>query len=128
MKQQEWYNITATGQIDDRKLELAYCSELLREVCTEPDKYSEDLSRKEIESLKARLADLRAADSIEDLPRGRIFPLENNMQIYEIYESIKISFLQGHNHIPLLETGEIDWNRVSRLRIKNITTKGKTYE
>jgi hypothetical protein len=49
-------------------LELAFETKLLREICESEQKARQELGIKVAEALKRRLADLRAATSVEDLP------------------------------------------------------------
>ncbi len=75
------------------------------------------------EILKHRLADLVSANSTEDLVAGRPRLLEEaNRQhmTLDLCDGQCIVFCANHPRNPLTESGEIDWSRVSRIKILRV--------
>lgn len=103
-------------------LELAFDSKELRSICESEDYAKQQLSALVVEALKHRLADLRAAISIKDLIAGKIRPLDNADQriIVDLCEGYQLIFCANHPRNPLLESGNLDWSRVSRIKILGI--------
>jgi hypothetical protein len=106
-------------------LELAFASKSLRQLCESEEKATRDLGGRVAQKLRRRLADLRAATSVNDLVAGRPRELEGaphrNLAV-NLSESSRIVFCANHNTIPLLPSGRVDWSRVSRVKILRIET------
>lgn len=102
-------------------MEIAFANKQLRSICQDNDKAERELGPSVSKKLKLRLADLRAASTIYDLP-----PIYNSIEITS--HNIKIGLENGYeilcqaNHIPnpLTESGTIDWKRVRRIKILSI--------
>lgn len=75
------------------------------------------------EILKHRLADLRAATSVKDLVAGQPRELDgadrHHMAI-ELCDGLRLIFCANHSINPITETGDVDWSRVSRIKILRI--------
>lgn len=72
--------------------------------------------------LHARLADLRAARTIVDLPAGRpdlTGDLQDSLTI-QLGDAAVLLATPGHPTIPRDERGLVDWTRVLRLRVVRI--------
>ena len=104
-------------------LELAFASKSLRQLCENEAKATQDLGGRVAQKLRRRLADLRAATSVNDLVAGRPRELEGvphrNLGV-NLSEGSRIVFCANHNTIPVLPSGEVDWSRVSRVKILRI--------
>lgn len=75
--------------------------------------------------LKQRLADLRAATNVKDIPVGRPRELDGIYQhqfAVDICEGYCLIFCANHNSNPVLESGEINWAQVTRIKILRIET------
>lgn len=104
-------------------MELAFDKKSLRELCENEEKAKRDFGVKVAENLKRRLADLRAAKSAKDLVAGR--PREHKGSEHrhisiDLCENYRILFCANHNVIPELESGDVDWSKVSRIKILQI--------
>lgn len=103
-------------------LELAFATKSLREVCESEVKASRNLGVRMAEKLKRRLADLRAASCVNDLVAGR--PRKrgsrNRQMALNLYKSSKIIICANHNTTPVLESGNVDWSKVTRIKILRI--------
>ncbi len=102
-------------------LELAFANRSLRHICESESKAKRVLGVEVARTLKHRLADLRAAISIEDLVAGRPHELQDSHSIeIEIDEGVRLTFCANHNKEPLLPTGQTDWSKVRRVKILRI--------
>lgn len=102
-------------------MEIAFESRELRTTCENDTQAKGELGATVAEALKHRLADLRAASSPKDLVAGRprIMPDGERMAL-DVGETHHIVFKSNHPDHPVTETNEVDWSRVSRIRILGI--------
>lgn len=104
-------------------MQIAFDKRSLRELCENEDKARNDLGPKIAENLKSRLADLNAATSVSDLVAGqpREFPVKGEgIYAVSLSEGYRIIFCPNHTATPVLEFGEVDWQKVSRVKILRI--------
>ena len=104
-------------------MEIAFASRRLRAVCEDGTVAAMNLDAAVNDVLQDRLADLRAADSILDLPG--VEP-----EMLEVPEAtVRIPLVDGyalvakpnHRQPPRLPDGSTAWNRVRRLQITGIS-------
>jgi len=100
-------------------LEFAFDSKLLRAICETEFQAQSILGPAVAEILKHRLADLRTAKSIKHLVAGRphISDAANDQFIVELCDNYRIIFCANHIDNPKLSSGEVDWLKVSRIKI-----------
>ena len=81
-----------------------------------------ELGTRVAEVLKRRLADIRAATSVEDLVAGRPRELAGSdpHMIVDLSDGYYIVFGANHPNNPMTESGDLDWTRVSRVKILRI--------
>ena len=81
-----------------------------------------ELGTRVAEFLKRRLADLRAATSVDDLVAGRPRALEgtDQLMVVDLCDGHRMVFCANHPKNPMTESGELDWARVSRVKILRI--------
>jgi hypothetical protein len=103
------------------ELELAFATKPLRELCESEAKAKEKLGAKIAAVLKHRLADLRAADTVGELPIGKPRK-EASAYVLDFTHGIQIAFCPNHSENPLLKSGAIDWSKVARIKIMGIET------
>ena len=72
-----------------------------------------------VEQLKARLADLRAARSVADLLAVDTEPMVDRV-IIDLGEGNRMVFCANHTRNPTDIHGQVDWARVTRIRIVEI--------
>lgn len=105
-------------------LDLAFDSKLLRTICENEEEAFHELGRPVGEVLKHRLADLRAAISINDLLVGQPRILDGEVQsqylIIDLCDGYQMIFSANHPNNPIGENGKIDWQKVSRIKILRI--------
>lgn len=104
-------------------MELAFDSKSLRTICESSAHAERVLGPEVAEALKHRLADLRATSSIRDLIAGsprRLEPADSHLMCVDLSEGYRLVFTPNHPNNPTTQTGELDWARVSRIRILRI--------
>ena len=104
-------------------LELAFGSKSLRAICENQGRAKLELGDKVAEMLKHRLADFRAAKSVKDLLAGRPRLLNGTgrlQMIVDLCDGWEIIFAANHTENPTAENGDLDWERVSRIKILQI--------
>lgn len=102
-------------------MELSFESRLLRSVCEEEAAARKQYPLDVAETLRRRLADLHAADSLLDLVVGRPCLGDTDalvtMPLAEGYELVGVA---NYHRLPTLKDSTIDWARVRRLKIMAI--------
>ena len=104
-------------------MEIAFSTKSLRDTCE-----SEEMSRQKFgpevaEMLKRRLADLRAADFIEDMVLGNVREVPRShgpAMCIDLIHGYRLVIRANHNQNPTLATGKVDWLAVSRVKIARI--------
>ena len=104
-------------------MELAFESMHLRSICENEANAKDELGAEVAEVLKRRLADLRAARSINDLITGN--PRIRNVGhiehlVVDLRDGSYIILEANHPKNPLTETGKLDWPKVSRIKVTYI--------
>jgi hypothetical protein len=105
-------------------LELAFDTKALRTVCESEADAKRELGLDVAETLKHRLADLHAATSVKDLAAGRPRELDgtgpHRAMAVELSHGHHIVFCANHPRTPMTASGDLDWSRVSRVKILRI--------
>ena len=107
-------------------MELAFDSKPLRTICESEDDATQELGHAVSEILKHRLADLRAATSIADLLVGRPRVLQRAVHQYmavDLGDDLRLVFCANHPNNPVAKSGQVDWLKVSRIKILRIESK-----
>lgn len=102
---------------------IAFDSLSLRAVCENADQADSELGPVVAQSLRNRLADLRAATSPKDLTAGSPRVLNNGDLEYmtlNVREGFRILFVPNHVNNPHDSANRIEWARVSRIKIIGI--------
>ena len=104
-------------------MELAFESRGLRSICEQQSIAKGELGEDVAEALKHRLADLRAATSIRELMVGKPRTMTVGHMDYlviDICEGSQMVLKANHPENPLTDDGELDWERVSRIKVIHI--------
>jgi len=104
-----------------RVLEIAFADKRLRLLCENQGRAERVLGREPADSLRRRLADIRAvatvSELIDDLGIGRA---EQDECVFEIGGGLTVRFNANNRQVPSTKPGGIDWTRVSRIKIVQI--------
>lgn len=101
-------------------MELAFATKKLREICESDILALHHFTVDIVSILKIRLADLRAISSIHELPTGDPAPIiyfEQNCMEIALISNENIIVKANHNSNPILDNGDLDWSRISRIKI-----------
>jgi len=104
-------------------MEVAFESIEVRQLCENAAHASAKLGAKVAESLIRRVADLGAATSVSDLLAGRPRQLNEHM-VVDLSDDFIMVFAANHNKNPLNATNCINWQKVTRVRILEISKVG----
>jgi len=98
---------------------IAFGSTKIRDLCENPSAADAYLGPDTAEAFRARLADVRAAVTVEDLPVGN--PTTGGEAGRELRISIgrdtRLVLKANHRRLPLREDGRVDWARVSYVQV-----------
>lgn len=102
-------------------MELAFDSKPLRALCENEAQAKLELGSTVAEALKHRLADLQAATSVKDLVVGRPRIGDDGKQmIIDLCSGHRMVFEANHIKNPKAKTGDVDWERVNRIKVLRI--------
>lgn len=99
---------------------LAFDNQELREKCEDNDFAYKEFGREASDALRGRLADLDACNNVLDIPIGNPGRIEyNNDECYkvDIDKDYKLIFSCNHTKRPTNESGQIDWGKVTRIKL-----------
>lgn len=105
---------------DDERVELAFATVALREICESRRRAMNRLGAAVAYELGQRLADIDAAATVAEL--AELFPEDivdrsPGERALCLQAGHDLVFCAGHVAIPVLNDGSTDWTRVSRIRI-----------
>jgi hypothetical protein len=104
-------------------LEIAFNEKNLRTICESEIEANQAYGEQISAALRRRLADLRAASSVQDVLVGNLrSSVDGNIpcKILDLAASAQLIFCSNHPKPPMNETGEIDWANVSRIKILGV--------
>jgi hypothetical protein len=116
------------GVIRYRRLEscavnIAFSTLKLRSLCENQAKAERQFGYKVAKQLRARLAELRAVDTVHELPAGRPREVAGNPHknyAVNLADGYRLVLSANHIKVPVLENGTIDWAQVSRVIVLRI--------
>lgn len=106
-----------------RLVELAFTKKSLRDVCESQIRAERVLGVNVARALRARLADLRAAASVDDLVAGppQIVQSEPPGRVaLPLGEGICLAFCGNHRAVPTADSGQVNWSKVNRIKIVHV--------
>ena len=103
-----------------KQLIISFENKELRSICENESEAQTKLGLNVAMKLKNRLSDLSAANSVNELIAGSPSKINDDLYRINLIENHFILFSSNHIQTPLLESGEINWNEVSRIKILKI--------
>jgi hypothetical protein len=100
-------------------VELAFETLDLRNVCESEAKAKRKFGSAAANALKRRIADLRAAPSVKDLPIGKPNPC-SGAYVFDLAEGLVLRIIPNHVRDPKLPTGDVNWAKVTHIKISAI--------
>ena len=103
-------------------LELAFTQKALRDLCESQLKAERRFGINVAKRLRARLADLREAETAGDLVAGqpRKSADADECMDLDLGEGVRLIFKANHVANPRTRSGQVDWAKVSRIKILEI--------
>jgi proteic killer suppression protein len=104
-------------------MELAFRTRHLRSACEDEKVALQDYGEAVAATLRRRLADLRAADHLGDLVVGQpdIIGVDPPTAAFNLTERWRLFCRPNHKVLPVDANGAIDWSRIRRLLVTDIT-------
>jgi hypothetical protein len=102
------------------KLELAFAQKSLRDLCESQLKAERRLGIAVAAALRARLADLRDAESVDDVIAGPPLVLNDEPPgriAVPLSATVSIVFSANHASVPFKDPKHVNWSRVTRIKI-----------
>jgi len=100
-------------------VDISFATRALRSLCEDPSASS--LQRATVEALRARIADVRAADSAADLLVSVVFDSSSTPGlIIKLSDACAIVCEVGHSQVPLDGQGSVAWERVRRIKVMSV--------
>ena len=101
-------------------MELAFQEKRLRDLCEEESLAREELGEQAANLLMHRIADMRAATSVQDLVAGS--PRETKgptppLLLISLGDRYRIRIAANHVTNPLTPSGAVEWIKVRRVKI-----------
>ena len=106
-------------------MQLAFQTQALRTLCEDAEAAELSLGRSVARELRTRLADLRAVTVIAKLPAGnttRRGEGAHEAMLIHLGCDASLELVPNHQAQRLTADGEVEWNRVSRLKVVRIGT------
>lgn len=101
---------------------IAFGSTFIRAVCEDPGAADQHLGHEMGDTLRDRLADVRAAVTVEDLLVGQPStggPSRRELRI-RLGQAGLLVLRANHRRLPLDPHGDVDWRRVSYVQVIGI--------
>jgi proteic killer suppression protein len=102
---------------------IAFSTKKLRSLCEFQTKAEREYGLEVAKQLRARLADLREAETVLELPAGRPREIDgapHKNYALDLADGYWLVLSVNHGKVPVLKTGGVDWARVSRIKIQKI--------
>lgn len=113
---------TARFIVTEGLMIIAFDSTELRAICEDPSSTDAHMGKDRAEAFRDRLADIRAAVTYEDLIVGnpRIGGESGGELRVDIGPRGTLVLKANHRHLPWGKDGEVDWSRVSYVRLVEV--------
>ena len=106
-------------------MQLAFQTQALRTLCEDAEAAELLLGRSVARKLRTRLADIRAVAVIGELPAGNVTYRGEGAEeavLIDLGSDASLELVPNHLAKRLTAEGEVEWNRVSRLKVIRIGT------
>ena len=93
----------------------------MRQLCESPDRALRMLGKQPAYALRQFLADVRAAGTVAELALDmRLGRVHSDVGLFELSDGIVLEYEPNHNAGPRLQSGAVDWARVTRVKITSV--------
>lgn len=104
-------------------MEIAFSNKELRTICEDDTEASGRYGDEVAAGLRKRLADLRAVSSVAEIIVGNLrshSDSKSDCKVLDLSAGAQLIFCSNHPKSPLTSAGEIDWTKVSRIKIVEV--------
>lgn len=104
-------------------LELAFADEDLREACERKSAAEAEFGTAIAQYLRRRIAEVRASDNVAAILTGNARPHGKGhaaQYLVDVRDGWRLVLAANHQDPPMLPSGQIDWSRVTRVKILRI--------
>ncbi len=107
-------------------MEIHFCSRKMQKMCNSEKQMRAKLGSRIADRLMQRLAELVAAESLDDIPRVppvRCHELSHNRKgqlAVDLVHPKRLVFRPHHDPVPTRDDGGLDWKRVTKILILEI--------
>lgn len=107
-------------------MEIQFRSKRIAKLCNSEKEMRAKLGPRNADRLKQRLAELKAANTLEDLrglPAARCHELSQDRDgqlAVDLVHPKRLVFEPGHNPVPKKADGGLDWKQVSRIVVVEV--------
>lgn len=104
-------------------MEIAFRTKALRTVCQSKEAMDERYGPGGGELLRVRLADIRAAECLGDVPLLAISPIQDSSgqkAVIQVGGGVTIVVTANHQRPPKGKDGTVDWLSVDRILIQSV--------
>lgn len=101
-------------------MEITFGDRKLQKLCEQPAIAQKKLGASGARKLRSRLADLLAAETVQELVAGRPHPLKGDRAgqfAVDLEGGNRLVFESAKDPIPYKDDGSIDWSKVSQVCI-----------
>jgi hypothetical protein len=101
-------------------LDLAFARKALRDLCASEAKATLALGAKVTRNLRARLTDIRAANSMKDVlvgARRQLEAVDRPEIALRLGNGVRVVLRVNHSVVPRLQNGNVEWSKVSRVQV-----------
>ena len=108
-------------------MEISFRTRKLQKMCNSKKDMQKDLGTRCAEQLAQRLAELNAADTLEDMryiPNARCHELTQDRKgqlAVDLAHPFRLVFVPDHDPVPTKADGGLDWTQVTRIMVVEIT-------
>ncbi len=107
-------------------MEIAFCTRKLQKLCNSEKEMRSKLGDRGARVLQARLAQIKAADTLEDLrivPGAHCHELTADLQgllAVNLVHPQRLLFEPDHDPIPTKPDGGLEWQKVTRVIVREV--------
>lgn len=104
-------------------MDIQFRSKQLQTLCEQQRIAIKELGAPCAKKLQNRIADLQSANNVSELPMGKPHSLKGKRKAQyaiELADGKRLIFIPANNPTPMLDDENIDWTRVTKIKIVDI--------
>ena len=106
----------------NNSLDIAFANRTLRTLSTSPNRAAKKFGHVVAEALKGRLADIAAAENVQELPLPiRVQGLPPGQFSIGLVDGFEVIFASNHLHDKATNNAKVHWPKVTRVLMLEVT-------